>query len=282
MIWNIKNGSLHLERPLIMGILNVTPDSFSDGGQFLDPEDALRRAVRLVQDGADILDLGAESTRPGALSVSEQEELDRLLPVLERIAGEIQIPISIDTTKSKVAEEALAQGARIINDVSGLKQDPKLGTVVSEYGAGIVLMHRRGTTETMQLMTQYRDLTGDVAKELSESMAFAESCGISADQMVIDPGIGFSKTPEQNLELLERLNELESLGRPILVGPSRKSFIGAVTKQAPDKRLMGTVAACLAAFERGARIFRVHDVWAIKDALAVSEAILNAGKQVVG
>jgi len=282
MIWNIKNGSLHLERPLIMGILNVTPDSFSDGGQFLDPEDALRRAVRLVQDGADILDLGAESTRPGAFPISEQEELDRLLPVLERIASEIQIPISIDTTKSKVAEEALAQGARIINDVSGLKQDPKLGTVVSEYGAGIVLMHRRGTPETMQLMTHYQDLIGDLIKELSESVAIAESCGISADQMVIDPGIGFSKTPEQNLEIIERLNELKSLGRPILIGPSRKSFIGAVTGQSPDKRLMGTVAACLAAFERGARIFRVHDVWAVKEALAVSEAILNAGKQVVG
>ena len=202
MIWNIKNGALQLEHPLIMGILNLTPDSFSDGGQFLGPEQALRRAIRLVQDGADLLDLGAESTRPNAFPVSEQEELDRLLPVLELIVKEIQVPISIDTTKSKVAKEALSRGAHIVNDVSGLKQDPELGKIVSEHGAGIVLMHRRGTPETMQLMTQYHDLMGDLIKELSESMASAESFGISRDQIVLDPGVGFSKTPEQNLELL--------------------------------------------------------------------------------
>ena len=282
MIWKIKATTLHLERPLIMGILNLTPDSFSDGGQFLDPDQALGRAIRLVQDGADILDLGAESTRPNASIISEQEELDRLLPVLSRVAREIQIPISIDTTKPAVAKEALSLGASIINDVSGLRQNSKLGQVVSQEGAGIVLMHRRGTPETMQLMTDYHDVMEDVIRELSESLQIAESCGISPEKIVLDPGIGFSKKPEQNFELLERLKELESLNRPVLIGPSRKSFIGAVTKQAPDKRLMGTVAACILAFERGAKIFRVHDVWALKEALAVSEAILNTGKQVVG
>ena len=278
MVWKTRTVTLTFERPLIMGILNLTPDSFFDGGRFLSPERAVEQACRLVQDGADILDLGAESTRPGAKPVSEEEELNRLLPVLDSLKSQIQIPISIDTTKSAVARRALAGGAHIINDVSGLRQDPQLAEVVHEFGAGLVLMHRRGTPEMMQLMTEYRDLIGEIRRELSESMEIAESHGILRDQIALDPGIGFSKTAEQNLELLDRLGELKSLDRPILVGPSRKSFIGMVTKQAPDKRLFGTVAASVLAFERGASILRVHDVWAVKEAISVAEAILNSGK----
>ena len=263
-----------------MGILNLTPDSFYDGGRFLNPEQALEQAFQLIQDGADILDLGAESTRPGAKSVSEEEELNRLLPVLDRLRWQVQIPISVDTTKSKVARCALEHGAHIINDVSGLHQDPKIAEVVGEFGAGLVVMHRRGTPETMQLMTDYNDLVGDVNRELSKSIEIAESYGVSPDQIVIDPGIGFSKTAEQSLELLEHLGELKRLGRPILIGPSRKSFIAAVTKTAPDKRLFGTVAASVLAFERGTNIFRVHDVWAVKEAILVAEAILNSSKRI--
>ena len=224
--------------------------------------------------------MGAESTRPGAIPVSEAEELNRLLPVLRALKGQIRIPISVDTTKSEVAKRALREGAHIINDVSGLRQDPTLAQVVEEFRAGLILMHRRGTPETMQLMTDYDDLIGEVMRELSQSMEIAESHGISNDQLVIDPGIGFSKTVEQNLELIERLGEFKRLGRPILVGPSRKSFIGAITKASPDKRLVGTIAACVLAVERGVNLLRVHDVWAIKEAISVAEAVLNSKNKV--
>ena len=280
MVWKARNVTLTFERPLIMGILNLTPDSFYDGGRFLNPEVALEQAFRLVQDGADILDLGAESTRPGAQPVSDRDELKRLLPVLDALKGQIQIPISVDTTKSSVARQALEHGAQIINDVSGLRQDPNVASVVKDFGAGIVLMHRRGTPETMQLMTDYGDLVEDISRELLQSVAIAESHGIHQHQIVLDPGIGFSKTTEQNLEILERLGEFKRLGRPILVGPSRKSFVGAITKAAPDKRLFGTVAASVLVFERGASILRVHDVWAVKEAILVADAILNSGKKI--
>lgn len=282
MVWKIRNLTLAFDRPLIMGIVNLTTDSFYDGGRYIDPNRALEHAARLAQEGADILDLGAESTRPGAKPVSEEEELNRLLPILEQVKKRFEIPISIDTTKSKVARGALQLGAHIINDVSGLRQDPALAEVVHEFKAGLILMHRRGTPETMQLLTDYKDLMEDLIHELSESIEIAESCGVSADRMVVDPGIGFSKTAEQSLEILERLSELKRLGRPILIGPSRKSFIHSVTKSAPDKRLFGTVAACVLAYERGARIFRVHDVWAIKEALQVTEAIINQSPVVAG
>lgn len=265
----------------MMGILNVTPDSFFDGGRYLHPNKALEQATKLIQEGADILDVGAESTRPGAKPISEEEELNRLIPVLEKLKGQIQVPISIDTTKSKVARHALEAGAHIVNDVSGLRQDPKLADVVHEFGAGLILMHRRGSPETMQLLTDYKDLMDDLIHELSESIEIAESHGVSPDQIVVDPGIGFSKTAEQSLETIERLGELNRLGRPILIGPSRKSFIHSVTKLPPDKRLFGTTAACVLAYERGARIFRVHDVWAIKEALQLSEAILNRSSAVI-
>ncbi len=276
MVWKIRTLTLAFDRPLMMGILNVTPDSFSDGGRYLNPDQTVAQAAKIIQEGADILDLGAESTRPNAKPISEDEELKRLLPALEKIKSQFQIPISIDTTKSQIARRALECGAHIINDVSGLKQDPAMAKVVQEFGAGVVLMHRRGTPETMQLLTDYKDLVEDVIRELSESIEIAESNGILPDQLVIDPGIGFSKTAGQSLEILERLSELKRLGRPILIGPSRKSFIHSVTKMAPDKRLFGTTAACVLAYERGARIFRVHDVWAIKEALAVTQAVVNS------
>ena len=276
MVWKIKDQILALERPFIMGILNVTPDSFYDGGKFLAPDQALEQAFRLTQDGVDLLDIGAESTRPQAKPVSTDEELSRLLPVLERLNGKIHVPISVDTTKAEVARAALENGAHIINDVSGLRQDPKLAEAVRKFNAGLVLMHRRGTPETMQLMTEYRDLVDDISRELTESMEIAQFYGVSQDQIVFDPGIGFSKTAEQNLEVLERLGEFKNLARPILIGPSRKSFIYSVTKAAPDKRLFGTTAACVLAYERGARIFRVHDVWAIREALQVADAVIRS------
>ena len=280
MLWKAKSFTFTFERPLIIGILNLTPDSFFDGGRFLRPERALEQACRLIQEGADLLDIGAESTRPGAKPVSADEELNRLLPVLRGLRGKIQVPISVDTTKAAVAREALEHGAEIINDVSGLREDPELARVAREFDAGLVLMHRRGTPETMQLMTDYRDLMEDISRELSQSIEIAESHGVLGEQIVIDPGIGFSKTAEQNLEVIERLGEFKKLGRPVLVGPSRKSFIGAITKQAPDKRLFGTAAASVLAYERGANLVRVHDVWAVKEALAVAQAILDSGKKV--
>lgn len=259
-----------------MGILNITPDSFYDGGRFLRPEQAADQARRLVDQGADLLDLGAESTRPDADPVSEEEERNRLLPVLDELSESIQIPISIDTTKPGVARRALDQGADIINDVSGLRGDPEMGHVIKDFDAGVVLMHRRGTAKTMQSFAQYEDVVTEVIAELKEGVKNAESNGISLEQIVIDPGIGFSKTADQNLELLRRLDKFEQIGRPILIGPSRKSFIGAVTEQKPEQRLFGTVAACVLALERGARIFRVHDVASVKEALLVAEAILRS------
>ncbi|OGX05788.1 MAG: dihydropteroate synthase [Omnitrophica bacterium RIFCSPLOWO2_12_FULL_50_11] len=317
-----------------MGILNVTPDSFYDGGRFLKPDEATNQARQLADQGADILDLGAESTRPDADPVSEEEEWDRLAPVLGELLENIQIPISIDTTKSGVARRALGRGADIVNDVSGLRGDPKMAGVVKDFEAGVVLMHRRGTPKTMQSLAQYDDVVTEVIDELRQGIEAAESSGISPEQIVVDPGIGFSKTAGQNLEVINRLDEFEQIGRPILIGPSRKSFIGAVIKQEPNQgcktgianpkifssppsgerikvrgtsennlnihphpalslqwrergkdysyglalpnqRLFGTVAACVLAFERGARIFRVHDVAHVREALLVAEGILR-------
>lgn len=257
-----------------MGVLNVTPDSFYDGGRYVRPEQALKHASRLVEEGADLIDVGAESTRPRAVPVSEKEELSRLLPVLDALYSQIHVPISIDTTKSRVAREALKRGVDIVNDVSGLRADPQMADVVRDFGAGIVVMHSRGTAETMQSLAIYEDLVREIIQELTQSIQIATSRGIRSDQIVIDPGIGFAKTAEQSAELLQRLNEFQSLGRPVLVGPSRKSFIGAMTMKDSDRRLFGTVSACVMALERGARIFRVHDVDAVREALLVTDSIL--------
>ncbi len=275
MIWNIRSTSLTFESPLVIGILNLTPDSFYDGGRLETPAEALAWALRLAGEGADILDLGAESTRPGAKPVTEEEELARLIPALRAISSAVQIPISVDTTKPCVAREALRAGAHIVNDVSGLRMNPEMADVVREFGAGLILMHRRGTPETMQSLAHYEHLVEEVIAELEESVETALSRGVSFTQIVLDPGIGFSKTAEQNLELMAHLDAFRYLNRPILIGPSRKSFLGVVTGSGPSERLFGTVGVCVLAFERGARLFRVHDVKPVKEALQVADAILK-------
>jgi dihydropteroate synthase len=276
MIWKLRSKKVTIDRPILMGILNVTPDSFYDGGVFLSPEKAVARTQLLAEEGADLIDVGAQSTRPGAKAVSETEELERLIPVLRKLVFNLSIPISVDTTKSKVARCALECGVEVVNDVSGLKEDSEMAKVVSSFGAGVVLMHRRGNSETMQQMTQYDDVVETVSRELGESVHIARRHHICDESMVIDPGIGFSKNAEQSMKLIGNLSSFSKFERPILVGPSRKSFIGAVTGGTPENRLFGTVASCVLAYERGAHIFRVHDVAAIREALKVSDVILRS------
>lgn len=274
--WRLRDRVLSLERPAVVGVLNVTPDSFSDPGRYLDPGAAAERARALVDEGADVVDVGAESTRPGADPVPADEEWGRLEPVLARL-GDLPAPISVDTTKSEVARRALEAGAAAINDVSGLRFDPAIASLAAETGAGLVLMHMRGDPRTMQRDTRYDDLIGEVREALARSRDAALAAGCSPDQVVLDPGIGFGKSAEGNLELLARLDALLELGRPLLVGPSRKSFIGAILEVSPEERLEGTLAACALALARGARLFRVHDARATRRALDVAEAILRAG-----
>ena len=257
-----------------MGILNLTPDSFSDGGKFLDPRQALAQARKMAAEGADFIDLGAESPRPGASTISEEEELRRLLPVLEAVRSEIKLPLSIDTTKPRVAEACLKRGAHIINDVSGLKDSGEpMARVIRESGAGFVLMHRRGTPAAMQSLAQSENVVSDVIEEISEGLALAENYSIPPEQIVIDPGLGFAKTTEQNLEILRHLDRFQSFGRPVLLGPSRKSFIGELTEREADQREFGTAAACTQAVLSGVQILRAHEVGAMRDAVRVAEAL---------
>ena len=257
-----------------MGILNITPDSFFDGGRYLDPEAALAQALRLVEEGADILDLGAESTRPGALPITDREELERLLPALKRVRQEVSIPISIDTISPKVATACLEAGADIINDVSGLKRSgPDMAKVVKKFGAGLVLMHSRGTPATMQSLTSYGDLVTDVMSELRESIQIATDEGIERERIVVDPGLGFAKTLEQNLEIMKSLGAFHGLKLPVMLGPSRKSFIGQVTGRDTGEREFGTAACVAAAVANGIQIVRVHDVKAMRDVILTTEAI---------
>ena len=259
-----------------MGILNVTPDSFSDGGRFLNPERACEEAEKMISEGADILDLGAESTRPGAMPVSTEEELKRLLPVLRKIIERFEVVISIDTTKSEVARICLAEGAHIINDVSGLAESGvAMGRLIAETEAGLILMHRRGTPETMQGLTQYGDVTQDVIREIRERLLEARSFGIRDEQVVIDPGFGFAKDSAQNFQLLKDLEQLNEFKRPVLAGISRKSFIGKATGREAADRDFGTAAAIALAYERGAQIFRVHHVRAARDVLSICEAVFE-------
>lgn len=269
---------------LLMGIVNVTPDSFSDGGLFLDPEAALTHARELLQEGADIIDVGGESTRPGAEPVAEDEELRRVLPVIDGIAASgAPVRISIDTSKAPVAQAALDAGASIVNDVSALRGDPAMAEVVARSGCECVLMHMLGEPRTMQAGPRYGDVVDEVRAFLEQRMEHALRAGVSERQIVLDPGIGFGKTTAHNLELLRRLDELASLGRPLLVGTSRKSFLGRIladaageSEPAPaDRRLQGTIATCVLAYERGARLFRVHDVAPVRAALTVAAATLN-------
>ncbi|MBI3391727.1 MAG: dihydropteroate synthase [Nitrospirae bacterium] len=263
-----------------MGILNVTPDSFSDGGRFAADGDAVRAAERMVEEGADIIDVGGESTRPGAPEVSAEEEIRRVVPVVEALAPRLPIPVSIDTAKAAVARAAIAAGAAIVNDVTALTGDPAMGDVAARAGVPVVLMHMRGTPRTMQADPEnlaYGDVVADVRAELSDRLARAERAGIDPALTIVDPGIGFAKTPEHNLALLARLNELAALGRPILVGPSRKSFIGHVLGLPVMDRLEGTAAAVAIAVMNGAHIVRVHDVGSMVRVVRMAAAIRGAG-----
>lgn len=273
--WSVRGGSVPLDRPVVMGILNLTPDSFSDGGELPDVEAALRRAEEMVAQGAGLLDVGGESTRPGASPVPEEQELGRLLPFVEA-AGALSVPISVDTRKARVARACLEEGAAVVNDVSAMIHDPEMAGVVAEAGAGVVLMHMRGEPSTMASLASYQGVADEVAGELSHAVQRARAAGIQDDAIVLDPGIGFAKTPAHSLALLGDLGSIRAAGLPVMVGPSRKSFLGAVLGVPAQQRLHGTVAACVAAYLQGARIFRVHDVEPVVQALQVMEAIREA------
>lgn len=260
--------------PKLMGVVNVTPDSFSDGGQYLDPAAAVRHGDELVGDGAEILDVGGESTRPGAVEVDEAEELRRVLPVVQGL-GKSGAVISIDTSKLVVAEAALDAGASIVNDVTAFKHDPEMAELCAERGVGVVLMHMPGNPRTMQDDPRYDDVVDDVKAFLAERMEFAVGQGIDQERIWLDPGIGFGKTLAHNLELLRRLGELRELGRPLVVGTSRKSFIGKVDGSDVEDRIGGSIATSVLAAAEGADVLRVHDVAEMAQALAVTNAVLG-------
>jgi dihydropteroate synthase len=261
----------------IMGVLNVTPDSFSDGGEWFDRDAAVAHGRELVAQGADILDVGGESTRPGSLPVGADEELRRIVPVVEALAGSGAL-VSIDTSKAEVARAALDAGAGYVNDVTALRGDAEMAGLVADARCECCLMHMLGEPRTMQLEPRYDDVVSDVKAFLEERLAHAVDAGIAEERIHLDPGIGFGKTAEHNLELLRRLDELVAIGRPIVVGTSRKSFLGRITgRDDPHQRVYGTVATNVLALERGAAIFRVHDVAATRDALAVAAATLRRG-----
>ncbi len=260
-----------------MGILNITPDSFADGGRHLDVDRAVAAGVRMVADGADLLDIGGESTRPGADPLPEDEELRRVLPVLERLASQVDVPISIDTYKANVAREAVARGATIINDVSGLQYEPALGSVAARTGAGLILMHTRGRSRGMYDLAVYEDVAREVTAELAAAIERATGAGVSRDAIVIDPGFGFAKRAEHSYEVLARLDALAALDRPILSGPSRKSFLrAALGDRQPDQREWGTAAAVTASVIFGAHIVRVHGVKEMVDVVRVADRIRDA------
>jgi dihydropteroate synthase len=260
-----------------MGIVNVTPDSFSDGGKYLSVEQALAHGLDLLAEGADILDIGGESTRPGAVPVSADEERHRVLPVIEALReAHATAQISIDTSKAPVAADALKAGATLVNDVTALRGDPELAAVCADAGVQVCLMHMLGEPRTMQQNPHYDDVVDDVKAFLSGRVEFALAAGIAEDRLLLDPGIGFGKTVANNLELVARLDEIVALGRPVVIGTSRKSFLGHITGRAVDDRLPATIASCVAAYAAGARIFRVHDVAPVRDALAVAAAIAAA------
>jgi dihydropteroate synthase len=260
--------------PVVMGVVNVTPDSFSDGGAWLDPAAAIAHGHDLARQGAAILDVGGESTRPGAEPVAEDEELRRVIPVLEGLAG-AGPRLSIDTSKAAVAEAALAAGATIVNDVTALRGDPAMAALLAQHGCDVCLMHMLGEPRTMQRDPRYGDVVDDVTAFLAERLEFAVAHGIAEERIWLDPGIGFGKTIEHNLELLRRLDEIVALGRPVVVGTSRKSFLGTITGRGPLARVPGTIATNVLALAAGARVFRVHDVAEARDALLVAAATLR-------
>ncbi len=260
---------------LLMGILNVTPDSFSDGGQFLALDKAVQYALKMEKDGADIIDIGGESSRPGANPVSAQEELDRVIPVIQKIRGQSNILISIDTTKAVVADEAVKNGASWINDISGMNSDPNMVKIARKHHVPMVVMHMRGTPKTMQVDPKYHDVIQEIYDFFKERLLFAEQNGIEKEQVILDPGIGFGKTVDDNFTIIRDLDRFSSLGCPILVGPSRKSFIGQTLKLPENERLEGTAAAVTASMMNGARIIRVHDVKEMSRVIKITEKIIQ-------
>jgi dihydropteroate synthase len=267
------------ERTLIMGIVNVTPDSFSDGGRYLATDQAIAHALRLVDEGADVLDFGGESSRPGALPVSLDEELARVMPVIEAVARQVDTPLSIDTTKAAVARAALDAGAEIVNDISSMRFDEQMPAVIAGTGAAVVLMHMRGIPMDMQVGDlSYASLWGEILRFLEERITAAQKEGIEERRIVVDPGLGFGKSDEDNFKILRDLHECRVLGVPVLVGPSRKAFIGRITGSAPAERTEGTAAAITAAILSGAHLVRVHEVGAMKKAAAVADAVKGRGQ----
>src|SRR6202050_1040828 len=272
------------ERTLVMGVLNVTPDSFSDGGLFLDADAAVARALEMERDGADIVDIGGESTRPGSQAISAEEELRRILPVLERLRGKIRVPISVDTSKSEVAEAAAAAGAEILNDVTALQNDSRIADVARRRKLPLILMHMRGRPRTMQKGPFAKDVIRDVLAGLGKAIAIARRTGVAKSQIIIDPGIGFGKSYSQNFESLARLPELAKLGFPILIGTSRKSFIGRALEGSPrggvakDGRIWGAAATVAASILQGAHIVRVHDVAEMSEVARVTDVLASHAK----
>ena len=266
------------KRTFLMGVLNVTPDSFSDGGLYFDKEKALDRGLRIVEEGADFIDIGGESTRPGSKPIELEEELRRVIPVIESLAKEVDVPISIDTYKSTVAKRAIEAGAEMINDISGLHFDPDLGQVAAKEDVPLVLMHIRGTPETMQKDVHYDSLFSEILQYLKDSVKRAESAGLDPHQIIIDPGIGFGKTLKDNLLIIKNLSEFRILGKPILLGTSRKSFIGKILNAEVDERLEGTLSSIAICALNGAHIIRCHDLLQTKKAIAVADAIRLAGQ----
>jgi len=268
------------KRTLVMGVLNVTPDSFSDGGEFLSAERAIERALKMERDGADLLDIGGESTRPGSLGTAAEEELARVLPVLNGLRGRVKIPLSVDTQKPEVAEAAVAAGAEMINDISGLRSDPQLGEVAARHGVPIILMHMRGKPRDMQKGPFARDVLRDVTQGLRQSIGRARKAGVRKSQIILDPGIGFGKSFSQNYELLQKLPELAKWGFPIVVGTSRKGFLGATLARdgkpaPPEERIWGTAATVTASILGGAHIVRVHDVAEMVQVAGVADCLLD-------
>lgn len=276
--WLLPTGPLDLREPRIMGIVNLTPDSFSDGGELATLDAALDRAAAMIEDGAHLLDVGGESTRPGAAAVPDAEQIRRILPFVREAAARFDAPLSVDTRSAAVARAALEAGASIVNDVSGLAHDPALGRAVAESGAGLVLMHMRGDPATMGDRARYGDVVEEVRDELRGALERARAAGVDDRRVVLDPGLGFAKDGPHNWSLLRRLDALLDLGRPLVVGPSRKRFLGDVLGVPPAERHVGTAAACVLAYLAGARIFRVHDVRPVAQALKVAAATAGADR----
>jgi dihydropteroate synthase len=279
--WHLSDRVLRLDgRALVMGIVNVTPDSFSDGGQHSSTDSAVAHALMLVEQGADILDVGGESSRPGAEQVSLADELQRIVPVVRELAKRTTVPISVDTTKAAVADACLAEGAHIINDITALTGDAEMTTVAAASSAGVVLMHMQGTPQTMQLAPHYDDVVAEVIKYLESRLNAVVSAGIARERVVLDPGVGFGKSTAHNMRLLARLPDLQRLDRPICLGVSRKGFLGKFTGQTLERRITASLAvACDAVVRGGAQIVRVHDVELTRDAVAMLDAIRSSGKE---